>query len=48
VRKGRNFAIPQVRSGEFYPSAPEKGLLSERALLLTVAEMYINGVSTGK
>ena len=42
------FAIPQVREGEFYPSALEKGLRSERALLLTVAEMYINGVSTRK
>lgn len=42
------FAMPQVRSGEFYPSALEKGLRSERALLLTVAEMYINGVSTRK
>jgi transposase-like protein len=42
------FAIPQVREGEFYPSALEKGLRSERALLVTVAEMYINGVSTRK
>jgi transposase-like protein len=42
------FAIPQVRNGEFYPSALEKGLRSERALLVTLAEMYIQGVSTRK
>lgn len=42
------FAIPQVRGGEFYPSALEKGLRSERALLLSLAEMYIQGVSTRK
>jgi putative transposase len=42
------FAIPQVRKGEFYPSALEKGLRSERALLVTLAEMYIQGVSTRK
>lgn len=41
-------AIPQVRGGEFYPSALEKGLRSERALLLSLAEMYIQGVSTRK
>jgi putative transposase len=42
------FAIPQVREGGFYPSALEKGLRSERALLITLAEMYIQGVSTRK
>ncbi len=42
------FAVPQVRQGQFYPSALEKGLRSERALLLTLAEMYIQGVSTRK
>ncbi len=43
------FAIPQVREGiEFYPSALEKGLRSERALKLAIAEMYIQGVSTRK
>ena len=42
------FAIPQVREGGFYPSALEKGLRSERALVLTLAEMYIQGVSTRK
>jgi len=43
------FAVPQVR-GEvaFYPSALEKGLRSERALKLAIAEMYVQGVSTRK
>lgn len=40
------FSVPQVRDGEFYPQALEKGLRSERALKLAVAEMYIQGVST--
>jgi transposase-like protein len=34
------FSIPQVREGGFYPEALEKGLRSERALLLALAEMY--------
>ncbi len=38
--------IPQVRSGDFYPSCLERGLRSERALLATMAEMYVQGVST--
>jgi putative transposase len=42
------FAIPQVREGGFYPSALEKGLRSERALTMTLAEMYVQGVSTRK
>ena len=42
------FAIPQVRRGEFYPQALEKGLRSERALTLSLAEMYVQGVSTRK
>jgi putative transposase len=42
------FAIPQVRQGPFYPEALEKGLRSERALKLTLAEMYVQGVSTRK
>lgn len=42
------FAIPQVRQGQFYPEALEKGLRSERALKLTLAEMYVKGVSTRK
>ena len=40
------FAIPQVREGGFYPSALEKGLRSERALVIALAEMYVQGVST--
>jgi putative transposase len=42
------FAIPQVREGGFYPQALEKGLRSERALTLTLAVMYVQGVSTRK
>jgi transposase-like protein len=42
------FAVPQVREGGFYPNALEKGLRSERALSLTLAEMYVQGVSTRK
>ncbi len=42
--------IPQVRNtgeGEsFYPQSLERGLRSERALALAVAEMYVQGVST--
>lgn len=38
--------IPQVRGMEFYPSCVEKGIRSERALKLAVAEMYVKGVST--
>ena len=42
------FDVPQVRSGDFYPEALEKGLRSERALTLALAEMYVQGVSTRK
>jgi len=42
------FDIPQVREGGFYPEALEKGLRSERALMLALAEMYVQGVSTRK
>jgi putative transposase len=42
------FSIPQVREGGFYPEALEKGLRSERALTLALAEMYVQGVSTRK
>jgi putative transposase len=42
-------AVPQVRGElEFYPSSLEKGLRSERALKLAIAEMYVQGVSTRK
>jgi putative transposase len=41
--------IPQVRGNvEFYPSALEKGIRSEKALTLAMAEMYVQGVSTRK
>jgi transposase-like protein len=42
------FAVPQVRDGSFYPQALDKGLRSERALTLALAEMYVQGVSTRK
>lgn len=42
------FDIPQVREGGFYPRSLEKGMRSERALLLALAEMYVQGVSTRK
>ena len=43
------FRVPQVR-GEvyFYPSSLEKGVRSEQALKLALAEMYVQGVSTRK
>lgn len=40
--------VPQVRESGFYPQALEKGLRSERALNLALAEMYVQGVSTRK
>lgn len=41
--------VPQVRGDvEFYPTALEKGVRSERALTVAVAEMYLQGVSTRK
>jgi transposase-like protein len=42
-------AVPQVR-GEvaFHPSVLERGRRSEQALLQTIAQMYIQGVSTRK
>ena len=46
-------AIPKTRdhgpgSEPFYPNSLERGLRSERALTLAVAEMYVQGVSTRK
>lgn len=41
-------AVPQVREGGFYPTSLEKGVRSERALKLALAEMYVQGVSTRK
>lgn len=40
--------VPQVRDSDFYPSFLERGIRSERALKLSLAEMYIQGVSTRK
>jgi len=41
--------VPQVRGDlTFYPSAIERGIRSERALKLAIAEMYLKGVSTRK
>lgn len=49
TRMGKiTFDVPQVREGGFYPGALEKGLRSERALTMTLAEMYVQGVSTRK
>ena len=49
TRMGRvSFEIPQVREGGFYPQSLEKGLRSERALKMALAEMYVQGVSTRK
>jgi putative transposase len=42
------FQVPQTRDVEFYPLALEKGIRSERALKLAIAEMYVQGVSTRK
>ena len=42
------FDIPQVREGGFYPQALENGLSRERALMLALAEMNVQGVSTRK
>ena len=41
-------AVPQVREGDFYPNSLEKGLRSERALKVALAEMYVQGISTRK
>ncbi|CAA9380284.1 MAG: Mobile element protein [uncultured Chloroflexia bacterium] len=41
-------AVPQVREGGFYPHSLDKGVRSERALKLALAEMYVQGVSTRK
>ncbi len=42
------FNVPQVRDGDFYPACLEKGMRSERALRISLAEMYVQGVSTRK
>jgi len=40
--------IPQARGLSFFPQSLEKGMRSERALKLAIAEMYVKGVSTRK
>ena len=40
--------MPQTRDVEFYPKSLERGVRSERALKLAIAEMYVQGVSTRK
>jgi putative transposase len=45
-------AVPQVRDvadgAAFYPSSLERGTRAERAFKLSIAEMYVSGVSTRK
>jgi putative transposase len=40
--------VPQTRDISFYPSCLEKGERTERALKVTLAEMYVQGVSTDR
>jgi transposase-like protein len=40
--------VPQTRDTDFYPASLERGIRSERALKLALAEMYVQGVSTRK
>lgn len=46
VPQSRNYADADGKP--FYPSALERGIRSERALTLAIAEMYVQGVSTRK
>lgn len=43
-----DLAVPQTRDCDFYPQSLERGLRSERALKIALAEMYVQGVSTRK
>ncbi len=43
-----DLSIPQTRDSQFYPKSLEKGIRSESTLKLSLAEMYVNGVSTRK
>ena len=38
--------VPQTRDCDFYPQSLERGLRSERALVVSIAEMYVQGVAT--
>jgi len=40
--------VPQTRDGQFYPSILERYQRSEKALVLALAEAYLQGVSTRK
>ncbi len=40
--------VPKTRGVPFYPTALDKGVRSDRALVLAIAEMYVQGVSTRK
>ena len=40
------FAVPQVREGGFRPTLFERYQRTEKALLMTLQEMYVKGVST--
>lgn len=42
------FEVPQVRDSSFYPAALDKGVRTEQAFNLALAEMYVQGVSTRK
>ena len=49
TRTGKvNLAVPRTRDCDFYPQSLERGLRSERALKIALAEMYVQGVSTRK
>lgn len=41
-----DLSIPQVRDSEFYPGSLERGTRSDQALASSLAQMYIQGVST--
>jgi len=41
-------SIPQSRNCDFYPSCLERGMRSQRAIRIAMAEMYIHGVATRK
>lgn len=38
--------IPQTRASDFYPTCIERGMRSERALKIAIAQMYFQGIST--
>lgn len=49
TRAGRlTVQVPKARGTEFYPSALEKGVRSERAIKAAIAEMFVKGISTRK